>query len=119
MILDFISGIFSPAEKIIDRVVTTDKDRLELKNEFSKIQNEVNGKLLELQTDIIKAEAQSPNWLASNWRPITMLVFLVLIVLDQFDITNYSLSPEILEIIKFSLTGYVGGRSVEKILNRA
>ena len=34
--------------------------------------------------DIIKAEAESKHWLTSNWRPITMLVFVVLIVARWF-----------------------------------
>ena len=34
--------------------------------------------------DIIKTEAASQHWLTSNWRPITMLVFVVLIVARWF-----------------------------------
>ena len=68
---------------------------------------------------IIKAEAESTHWLAANWRPITMLTFLGLIVARWFGWAAPELSEaeyvKLWSIVEFGLGGYVVGRSVEKI----
>jgi hypothetical protein len=70
--------------------------------------------------DIVKAEAASGNWLASSWRPITMLTFVALIVARWFGYSAPGMSDaEILalwDITKLGLGGYVVGRSAEKVL---
>jgi hypothetical protein len=69
--------------------------------------------------DIIKTEAASQHWLASNWRPVTMLVFVCLIVARWFGWAAPGLSEaeylKLWSIVEFGLGGYVVGRSVEKI----
>jgi len=68
---------------------------------------------------IIQAEAASSHWLAANWRPITMLVFLGLIVARWFGWAAPNLAEaeyiKLWSIVEFGLGGYVVGRSVEKI----
>lgn len=70
--------------------------------------------------DIVKAEAASENWLASSWRPITMLIFVVLIVARWFGWAAPNLAEEeyikLWSIVELGLGGYVIGRSAEKIL---
>ena len=69
--------------------------------------------------DIIKTEAASTHWLASNWRPVTMIVFVGLIVARWFGWAAPGLSEaeylKLWSIVEFGLGGYVIGRSVEKI----
>lgn len=69
--------------------------------------------------DIIKTEAASTHWLASNWRPLTMIVFVALIVARWFGWSAPNLAPEeyikLWDIVQLGLGGYVIGRSVEKI----
>lgn len=69
--------------------------------------------------DIIKTEAASTHWLASNWRPLTMIVFVCLIVARWFGWAAPNLSEaeyiKLWSIVEFGLGGYVVGRSVEKI----
>lgn len=68
---------------------------------------------------IIQAEAASSHWLAANWRPITMLVFLGLIVARWFGWAAPNLAEaeyiKLWSIVEFGLGGYVVGRSAEKI----
>jgi len=70
--------------------------------------------------DIVKAEAQSQNWLASSWRPITMLIFVALIVARWFGWAAPNLDAEeylkLWDIVQLGLGGYVIGRSAEKIV---
>lgn len=74
---------------------------------------------LEGQVKIISAEAASTSWLASSWRPLTMLVFTGLIVARWFGWAAPNLAPEeyikLWDIVQLGLGGYVIGRSAEKI----
>lgn len=69
--------------------------------------------------DIIKTEAASSHWLAANWRPLTMLVFVALIVARWFGWAAPELSEaeylKLWDIVELALGGYAIGRSVEKI----
>ncbi|MDH5784521.1 MAG: holin family protein [Chromatiales bacterium] len=135
-ILDFVSGIFRPATDLIDDLHTSDEEkmtlenkRLELKKELHEIQSQVTMKMIDyqsqldrLQSDIIKAEAASSSWLARNWRPITMLVFVSLIVgrflgwIQPSDEAAFKdVEKQLFNLIQIGLGGYVVGRSVEKV----
>lgn len=67
---------------------------------------------------IVKAEAGG-SWLTSSWRPLTMLVFVSLIVARWFGFAAPELSEaeylRLWSIVEIGLGGYVIGRSVEKI----
>lgn len=71
------------------------------------------------QTDIVKTEAASSHWLAANWRPLLMLTFGGLIVARWFGWAAPNLSEaeylKLWDIVQFGLSGYVVGRSVEKV----
>lgn len=81
-----------------------------------------NGELQELaaRSGIIEAEAKSENWLASAWRPVTMLVFVGLITARWFGWAAPNLSDaeylKLWSIVELGLGGYVIGRSGEKVL---
>ncbi len=76
-------------------------------------------KLNDAQAKIITAEAQSPSWLTSNWRPVTMLTFVVLVVCHWFGLNASGISEQqylsLFDLIKIGLGGYVVGRSLEKV----
>jgi hypothetical protein len=75
--------------------------------------------ILEAQSKVIIAEASSDSWLTQNWRPISMMVFLFLVVWSWFRGPPPNMSPDIVmelfQIIKLGLGGYVIGRSAEKV----
>jgi hypothetical protein len=83
-----------------------------------------NTEIIKQQGNIVKAEAQSESWIARNWRPITMLTFVFIIAnnyiiypyLSLFGIPSTALDipPDMWELLKIGLGGYVVGRSVEK-----
>lgn len=68
---------------------------------------------------IIQTEAASQHWLAANWRPLTMITFVGLIVARWFGWAAPNLGEaeylKLWSIVEFGLGGYVVGRSVEKI----
>ena len=94
--------------------------------ERAKAEADAMRQLLEHQSQIenaaaqiINTEAASSHWLAANWRPLTMLVFVCLIVARWFGLAAPGLSEaeylKLWSIVEFGLGGYVVGRSVEKI----
>ena len=50
-----------------------------------------------------------------NWRPITMLTFLALVVLNSFGLLKIELADEAWTLLQIGLGGYVAGRSAEKM----
>ena len=121
-ILSFLSALIGPVTKVIDEVHTSDEEREALRLEFYKLQfgifektMEYENQLLDAQSSIVVAEAQGGSWLQRSWRPITMLVFLCLVVADSFGWLSNPLATEAWTLLQIGLGGYVVGRSVEKI----
>ena len=130
-IFSFLKDIISPVGDAIDKLTTTDEERLEqgnktleLKNEFAKMEHAITAKMIDYetklltsQTDIIKAEAQGGSWIQKSWRPITMLGFLLIVLLDSFGIAQLDADrvESVYGLLKIGLGGYVVGRSAEKI----
>ena len=75
-------------------------------------------KLLDSQTRFIESEAKSQSWLQRNWRPINMITFLFLVIMDSFGLLSFRLSGEAWLLLQIGLGGYVVGRSGEKIVER-
>jgi len=124
-IFNFISEIFEPARKLIDNVHTSTEEKLTLKNKLTVIENEMHSKLIDYETKllasktaIITAEAGGQSWMQRNWRPITMLTFLVLVVCDSFGLLAFRLADEAWTLLQIGLGGYVTGRSAEKIVDK-
>ena len=92
--------------------------------EMSKQMNDYSTAVIESQSKIIQAEANSGSWLAQNWRPITMLIFVVIIAnnyiiypyLSMFTdkATMLQIPDDMWSLLKIGLGGYVIGRSVEQ-----
>lgn len=119
-----LAAILGLVPSILDKVIPDPVERDKAKLEFMKQQQ--SGLLTELQgqIDIIQAEAQSEHWLTANWRPLTMLTFVVIIAnnyilypyLSLFwpDAPQLSIPPDMWDLLKIGLGGYVVGRSAEK-----
>jgi len=121
-VFSFISNIFEPAAKLIDEIHTSDEERLKLQAQIKAVENELMAKvidyetkLLQGQTAIITAEATGQSWIQRNWRPITMLTFLALVVLNSFGLLVIELADEAWTLLQIGLGGYVTGRSAEKM----
>jgi hypothetical protein len=80
---------------------------------------------LEAQKSVLVAELQGESWSQRNWRPIVMLMFATIIAnnyivfpyLSAFGIPVVQLEPppQMWNMIGLGLSGYVVGRSAEKI----
>jgi len=128
-ILDLIGGIFKPAADLVDNLHTSDEEKLLLRNKFAEIESYLKIKLTEfqlefgkLQASVINAEAGGDSWLQRNWRPLTMVTFVTLVVAKWLGwvapgITE-AMELKLLDIIEIGLGGYIVGRSVEKVADK-
>ena len=121
--LTIIRELFTPAAQLIDSLHTSEEEKLEAKRTLIETQSEISltlleyeARLMESKHDVIKSEAQGASILQRNWRPITMLTFLILVVLDSFGLLSTPLAPEAWVLLQLGLGGYVVGRSAEKIV---
>ena len=121
--MELIAGLFKPAADLVDNLHTSEEERGQIKHLLFAAQAELTVKafdyerqIMEAQASIIKAEAAGASWMQRNWRPLTMLTFLVLVVCDSFGLLTNRLAAEAWTLLQIGLGGYVIGRSVEKIM---
>lgn len=121
-VLSFLGGLVKPITNLIDNLHTSDEEKGELVNALTKIENEMSSKLLdyeskllESKTKIITAEAQGQSWLQRNWRPMTMLTFLVLIVCHYLGVLAFPIADQMWTLLQIGIGGYIGGRTLEKV----
>lgn len=119
MIQALIPALAPVLEKVIGNLFPDPEQKARAEAEMMKAllahQAEIEG----AAAKIIQTEAASTHWLAANWRPLTMIVFVSLIVARWFGWAAPNLSEaeyvKLWSIVEFGLGGYVVGRSVEKI----
>ncbi|NNL43297.1 MAG: hypothetical protein HKO79_12480 [Desulfobacterales bacterium] len=137
-------GIIAPLAKslfggVAEKVCDIVSEKVEDKDLAAQINAQITHAII--QTDITKfvaqinaqksvliAEIQGDSWLQRNWRPITMMVFVAIVAnnyilfpyLSLFETTaemttKLELPKFMWDCIKLGLSGYIVGRSAEKI----
>lgn len=121
---DPITGALNLGSKLLDKIFPDKNEAAKAK--LALLELEQNGQLQEMveSSKIIQSEANSEHWIAATWRPITMLTFVVIIAnnyilypyLSLFweDAPSLALPPQMWDLLKIGLGGYVVGRTVEK-----
>lgn len=133
-LFNFIADIIKPASDIVDELHTSTEEKLEAKAKLLALQVEMSAKAMQYeaeiaraQADTIQAESKGESIIQRNWRPILMLFFGgiigYVILWGGFDLKGRPIPQDyvtyVLEIVKFGVTGYVVGRSAEKIIPAA
>ena len=130
-IFDIITG---PLKDIITTIIgALDDDspeKVQAKAELLKVQQSLavaaldqENQLIMARARIIEAEAKSDHFLTSVWRPIVMLTFAAIVVYAAIFPSLFGLPPVTLTevpdkfwtVLTLGLTGYIIGRSGEKI----
>ena len=82
---DGIKGVVDSVGNAIDNLVTSDEEKLQLKNELAKIELDAQQKQKELdlqyEQQLTQRQAndmQSDSWLSKNIRPLTLIFILVM-----------------------------------------
>jgi hypothetical protein len=110
-------------ERVADKFFPDPADAIKRQQMSQEFITSIIGQSQEIDraaAEIIKTEAASDHWLAANWRPLTMITFVGLIVARWFGWAAPALSEaeylKLWSIVEFGLGGYVVGRSVEKMV---
>lgn len=124
--MDLIVGsLIERGMDLIDDIFTSDEEKAEAQLKLKTLAQggdlqALNSyiSVLHKKAEIITAEAKSEHWLTANWRPITMMVMLGLIVSRWFGWESDHMDPaEYLmawELLKLGIGGYIVSRGVEK-----
>lgn len=123
---ELLEGLLSPLSDIIKSLDTRDEKIAAFQSRWETAYSGII-QLFEAQRDAIVAEAKSAHWLTATWRPITMLT-LVFIVANNFIIAPYAgalfgvnlmlpIPDQMWTLITLGVGGYIGGRSLEKIVD--
>lgn len=88
-----------------------------------EIESNLEAELIQGRTKVVQAEVQGESWLQRNWRPLLMLWFATLIGAHWFGFTAENLDQSTIElvltIIQYGMTGYIVGRTAEKVVTSA
>lgn len=134
ILLGPIAAVVNGAKELISAKLSNDKDKIEVNAKLAELGFAAEKAVIDADVEFAKArqavlvaEASSESWLTSSWRPLTMLIFVGLVVWiiihGAFDWWGRPI-PEVyvtyvLEILKLGITGYVVGRSAEKVVPAA
>jgi len=115
IIAPLMGGLFGLIDKSVE-----DKDQAaKIK---ARLQEQVlTGQMKEIEAaaSIIAAEAGGESWLQRNWRPLLMMTFGIIIannylVAPLFGTPLADIPPDMWELLKLGIGGYVLGRTAEK-----
>lgn len=124
LLTNIFSKLLGDSSKIIDEVVTSQEEKLELKNQLEKIINENRSIIEQEVTKRWQSDMQSDSWLSKNIRPLVLafLVFstIIMIFIESGTIifTVQDKWVDLLQIVLITVIGaYFGSRGLEKIQN--
>jgi hypothetical protein len=122
-----VTGLVKELGSVIDNLHTSDTEKLAAQKQLTEItlafqtrMAELDTQVIQSQADVIKTEAQGASWMQRNWRPISMLsfVFVILyrfVIVPTFNLTTFDLPENLWTVVQLGFGGYVFGRSAEKI----
>lgn len=120
-----LQAALGPILSIIDKAVPDKALALKLKAELSAQMLASDGASMQAASNIIVAEAKGESWMQRNWRPLTMLSF-VFIIVNNYVLAPYStlfgiviptlaIPPGMWGLLQLGIGGYIASRGAEKI----
>ena len=120
LLLPLLSSIGGQVAKNLFPDPADETKRKEAEHQFTLGVMQHANQIEQAAAEVVKAEAASSHWLAANWRPLTMLTFVGLVVARWMGWTAPGMTESeylsIYDLIKIGIGGYVVGRSAEKIV---
>ncbi len=118
-----LPDLLNPLAKLVDDFNLSQEEKLQAKQVMFDARSQLMMELLqyeraslETRAKVVNIEAVGQSWMQRNWRPLTMLTFLVLVVCDSLALLPFRLAKEAWTLLQIGLGGYVVGRSAEKLV---
>lgn len=124
LLTNLFSKLLGDSSKIIDEVVTSQEEKLILKNELEKILNENRVVIEQEVTKRWQSDMNSDNWLSKSIRPLVLgwlVVSTTLLIFIDAGAIKFVVEEkwvDLLQIVLITVIGaYFGSRGLEKINN--
>lgn len=132
-----VDKVISSVGEAADRLITSDEERLKLKNELALIEAKalLDGKRMELDAETKLEEEVTKRWqadmgqedpLAKRVRPLSLLFLLLfmsgIIIADSINIVGFDVKQGYVDLLESLLVvtfvAYLGSRGVEKVFSK-
>jgi len=117
-----LGKVLDNAEGILDKVITTDKERDEAKAKIKQMLLDSEAKMQEEVTARWKSDMQSDSWLSKSIRPLVLawlVICTTLLIFIDAGVIMFNVEDkwvDLLQLVLITVIGaYFGGRSYEKI----
>ncbi len=122
--IGLISSLLPVVGNVLDRVLpdTVEKDKVKAELQAQMLQHSAS--IEKAAADVVVAEAKGESWLQRNWRPVTMMSFVTIVVnnyimvpwLNVFGLPAVALDipPDMWSLLQIGIGGYIVSRGAEK-----
>jgi hypothetical protein len=122
LLTNLFSKLLGDASEIVDEVVTSQEEKLTLKNELEKILNKNRVVIEQEVTKRWQSDMQSDSWLSKSIRPLVLawlVVSTTLLIFIDAGVIEFVVEDkwvDLLQIVLITVIGaYFGSRGLEKI----
>ena len=124
LLTSLFSKLLGNADKVIDEVVTSQEEKLTLKNKLQEIVNEHQAIIEQEVSKRWQADMNSDSWLSKSIRPLVLgwlvvaTTLLIFIDAGAIEFVVEDKWVDLLQIVLITVIGaYFGSRGLEKIKN--
>jgi len=125
ILTNILGNLLGKADKIVDEVITSQEERMQLKNELQKIIQEQESLIEQEVTKRWQSDMNSDNWLSKSIRPLVLawlVVSTTLLIFIDAGVITFNVDDEwkstITAILTITIGAYFGSRGLEKIKNK-
>ncbi len=122
---NILGNLLGKADTIIDEVITSQEEKMQLKNELQKIIQEQEALIEQEVTKRWESDNLQSSWLPRNIRPLVLawlVVSTTLLIFIDAGAINFVVDDEwkstITAILTITIGAYFGSRGLEKIKNK-
>ena len=122
---NILGNLLGKADKIVDEVITSQEEKMQLKNELQKIIQEQEALIEQEVTKRWESDNQQESWLPRNIRPLVLawlVVSTTLLIFIDAGAIDFVVDDEwkstITAILTITIGAYFGSRGLEKIKNK-
>jgi len=122
---NILGNLLGKADKIVDEVITSQEEKMQLKNELQKIIQEQEALIEQEVTKRWESDNLQSSWLPRNIRPLVLawlVVSTTLLIFIDAGAINFVVDDEwkstITTILTITIGAYFGSRGLEKIKNK-
>lgn len=122
---NILSNLLGKADKIVDEVITSQEEKMQLKNELQKIIQEQEALIEQEVTKRWESDNLQSSWLPRNIRPLVLawlVVSTTLLIFIDAGAIDFVVDDEwkstITAILTITIGAYFGSRGLEKIKNK-